>query len=125
MFVRSVRYWPCVKPNTSRSGSGTSKVTMTASCVSGSILRTRRGWNMGVMAKRSDRLEVFEGLAAGHAAVQRLACGGAESGQALGVGAAAARAGHRLLDAARREAHGHGSALRNRARRRDAVFAQP
>lgn len=43
--VRSVRYWPWLKAKTSRNGSGTSKDTMTASSVSGSIARTFSGWN--------------------------------------------------------------------------------
>ena len=39
--LRNVRYWPCVKLNTSRSSGGTSNATTTASAVSGSTSRTR------------------------------------------------------------------------------------
>jgi len=46
--LRSVRYWPCVKPNTGCRSAGTSKATTTASCVSGVMERTFRGWKSGV-----------------------------------------------------------------------------
>ena len=42
MVLRSVRYWPWVKPNTWRNSAGTSKVTIEASAVSGSMRLTRR-----------------------------------------------------------------------------------
>src|SRR4051794_30715608 len=48
MSLRSVRYWPWVKPKTGCRSSGTSKDTTTASGVSGWIARTRSGWNRGV-----------------------------------------------------------------------------
>ena len=71
---------------------------------------------------------MFEGLAAGDAAVQRLAGGGAEGRQALGLVAAAARAGRGegVVDAAAEEADGLGLlGLQVRgAGRRDAVFLE-
>jgi hypothetical protein len=48
--LRSVRYWPWVKPNTGRRSSGTSKETITASEVSGCTARTRRGWKITLIA---------------------------------------------------------------------------
>src|SRR5450830_250810 len=142
MVLRRVRYWPWVKPNASRRLSGTEKETIRDSGVSASMALTGRGWNMTLMAVSleswcyrnaewtawqpgSDRLEVLKGLAAAHAAVQRLAGGGAESPQALGLQTAAARAGQ--SPARRRaphEVHGHALAEVHRARRRDAVVEQ-
>ena len=115
--ARSARCWPCVKRYSSASASGSSNFRLTHSGVSRRTSATRSGWNRGVIGSR---LEVFEGLAAGAAAVQRLARGRAELRQALGVGAAAARAGH-----ARHERQGLRAARRPLARRRDAVGAQP
>ena len=48
--LRSVRYWPCVKPKTSCRSVGTSNETMTASAVSGSMAFTRRGWKRVLIA---------------------------------------------------------------------------
>src|SRR6478609_4315810 len=123
MSLRKVRYWPWVKPKASRRSMGTSKETMTASSVSGSTARTRSGWKMTLMEGPSDRFEMFEGFAAAHAAVHRLAGGGAEGRQPLGVAAAAARAGHRI-DPAAEEADRHRAVGRGRAGRRDAVLGQ-
>src|SRR6218665_3645007 len=50
MSARSVRCWPWVNPNPWCRSGGTSKATMTASAVSGSMERTRRGWKMGLMS---------------------------------------------------------------------------
>jgi hypothetical protein len=94
---RSVRYWPWVEAE---------DVAQLGRHVEGhdhrlvGVGRTMRA-RAGVEVQSahdgqdewSDRLEVFEGLAAGQAAVQRLAGGGAEGRQPLGVRAAAARAG--------------------------------
>ena len=152
MVVRKVRYWPWVKPKTSRRSGGTWKETMTASCVSGSMERTRSGWKIdahGIHSAQlrtsradgarhvqvgstrmvgSDRLEIFERLAAGAAAVERLAGGGTESGQPLGVRARAPRAGRRRFAPAhepqrdRRHPGRSGSAARCRIRAACAVL---
>src|SRR5450830_706976 len=142
MVLRRVRYLPWVKPNASRRLSGTEKETIRDSGVSASMALTGRGWNMTLMAVSleswcyrnaewtawqpgSDRLEVLKGLAAAHAAVQRLAGGGAESTQALGLQTAAARAGQApARRGAPHEVHGHALAEVHRARRRDAVVDQ-
>src|SRR5690606_26787044 len=75
----------------------------------------------------SERLEVLERLAAGAAAVERLAGGGAEGGQALGVAAAAARTVDRGLrpaaaaDEADRHEHRAVGIATHRPGRRDAA----
>ena len=63
--------------------------------VVGERLDAGDGERVEVGASRSDRLHRLERLAAGAAAVQRLAGGGAELGGPLGVRRAAARAGDR------------------------------
>src|SRR6476660_9914943 len=72
---------------------------------------------------RLDRLEVLERLAAGTAAPECLAGGGAERGQALGVLALAARTGE-CGDSARDEAKRRASGEVDGAGRNDAVAAQ-
>ena len=45
---RIERCWPAVKTYSSRSSSGTSKVSATASSVRGSIAATRSEWKVGI-----------------------------------------------------------------------------
>ena len=103
-----------MKRNVSASSAGTSNETTTASSVSRLTARTRSGWKCSPPAAHS-RLEVLERLAAGAAAVQRLARRRAERRQPLGVGAAAARAGEARAadeaDGARADAAAPGGAM--------------
>src|SRR5690606_33560181 len=71
----------------------------TASRVLRATEATLRGWNW-LMA--SMRLEIVEGLAAGAAAIERLACGGAELADEAGAQRAALWACHRRVIAARK-----------------------
>src|SRR5882757_1509354 len=103
-YWRSVRYWPGRKVYRSRSSSGTSKLTATASSHSRSTLTTRSVWKPLVSgatsssvlagALTSDLLHVLEGFPAGRAAAQLGARGRAEAGQLLGARRAAAGAAH-------------------------------
>src|SRR4051794_37476766 len=122
MVSFSVRCWPCVKRNCSASSAGTSNETTTASSVSGRTLLTRKGWKCSATAGL-DGLEMFEKLAAGAAAPQGLARGGAKRSETLGVLAFAAWAGERR-HGARHEANRNLLGDVDAPGRHDAVAAQ-
>src|SRR5690242_4525376 len=88
---RTTTCWPAAPRYSSRSSGGTSSAIDIASSASGASCITFSGWNLSI----SEALEVIEWLAAGAAAVVRLAGRRAELAQPLRVAARTARAAHR------------------------------
>src|SRR5438309_3862957 len=106
MSARRVRCWPGLKRNASFSSSGSRKRIDLAAAGSAMSSATSRLWKL-TLTSASMAFEQVERLRAVAAAPQRLARGGAEAADLLGLRGAALRAGGRALAGG----HGRGDAV--------------